>query len=107
LTTTMEFRVRSLTTSIVRVGTQPIVSLHQRSTAKRVIGMTETCKTSYAAEMHMAGSKIGTKSESALSRNNMMSGTMIIMVPSMTNLTDNVPLKEGAMQEESRPSPMT
>jgi hypothetical protein len=32
---------------------------------------------------------------SALSKNDEMRGTMTIMVPSMTNLTDSAPLKEG------------
>jgi hypothetical protein len=31
---------------------------------------------------------------------------MTIMVPSMTNLTDSTPLKEGATQEDSNPFPM-
>jgi hypothetical protein len=36
-----------------------------------------------------------------------MRGTMITMAPSMTNLTYNAPLKEVAMKEETKPSPMT
>jgi hypothetical protein len=47
------------------------------------------------------------KSETALSRNDMVRGTLIIMLPSMTNLTNNTPLKEGVIQEESKNSPMT
>jgi hypothetical protein len=31
---------------------------------------------------------------------------MIIMTPSMTNLTNNAPLKEDTMKEESKLSPM-
>jgi hypothetical protein len=34
-----------------------------------------------------------------LDKNDAMRGTMIIIVPSMTNLTNNAPLKEGAMKE--------
>jgi hypothetical protein len=34
-------------------------------------------------------------------------GTMTTMVPIMTNLTDSVPSKGGAMLEESRLFPMT
>jgi hypothetical protein len=41
----------------------------------------------------------------ALSKNDMMREIMTIMVPSMTNLTDSAPLKEGATQEESKPFP--
>jgi hypothetical protein len=62
-----------------------------------MIRITETCMTSSMAEMHAAGSKIGAKSNGALSRNNEMRGTMIIMVPSMTNLTDDAPLREEVM----------
>jgi hypothetical protein len=47
----------------------------------------------------MAGSKIGAKNETVPNRNNTMRGTMIIMTPSTTNLTDSAPLKEGAMEE--------
>jgi hypothetical protein len=57
--------------------------------------------------MHADGSKTGAKSKSALSRSDVMRGTMIIMVPSMTNLTDNAPLKEGIMQGGLKPFPMT
>jgi hypothetical protein len=39
---------------------------------------------------------------SVLSKNNAMRGTMTIMVPSTTNLTDSAPLKEGTTQEESK-----
>jgi hypothetical protein len=68
-------------------------------------GMTETCTTSSAVEMRTAGSKTGTKSESALSRSSAMRGTMIIMVASMNNVTDSAPLKEGVMQEECALAP--
>jgi hypothetical protein len=47
----------------------------------------------------MAGSKIGAKNETVPNRNNTMRGTMIIMTPSTTNITDSAPLKEGAMEE--------
>jgi hypothetical protein len=43
---------------------------------------------------------------SVLSKNDMMRGTMTIMVTSMTNLTGRAPLKEGTTQEESKPFPM-
>jgi hypothetical protein len=57
------------------------------------------------AEMHAAGLKTGTKSESAWNRNNTMRGTLIIMAHTMTNLTDSTPLKEGIIQKESKLSP--
>jgi hypothetical protein len=102
-----EYGVTSLTTGGVPTGTQPVASLHQRSTAEGVIGMTATCATSSAAQMRMAGSKFDAKSKSAWSRNDTTRGTMIIMVRTMTNLTDNTPLKEGIIQEESKLFPMT
>jgi hypothetical protein len=49
--------------------------------------------------MPVAGSKTGTKNETVPNRNNTTRGIMIIMTPSTTNLTDNAPLKEGAMEE--------
>jgi hypothetical protein len=45
--------------------------------------------------MHASGLKISSESESALNRNNAMTGTMIIVVLTMTILTGNAPLKEG------------
>jgi hypothetical protein len=71
------------------------------------IGMTEIYATSFTTEMHVARLKIGVRSASALNRSNVKKGTMTNMVPIMTNLTDSVLLKEGAMQEESRLFPMT
>jgi hypothetical protein len=65
--------------------------------------MTETCTTSSVAEMQAVGSTTGARSESALCWNDMMIGTMIMMVASMTNLIDNAPLREGVIQEESKP----
>jgi hypothetical protein len=62
---------------------------------------------SSAAEMHVTGLKFDTESESALNRNNTMRGTMITMVPTMTNLTGSAPLKKGITQEESKLSPTT
>jgi hypothetical protein len=44
-------------------------------------------------------------SVSALSKNDVMRGTMTIMVPSHTNLTGSAPLKEGATQEDSKTFP--
>jgi hypothetical protein len=58
---------------------------------------------SSTAKMPMVGSKTGIRSTSALNRSDVRSGAMTIMVPITTNLTDSALLKEGAMQEESRP----
>jgi hypothetical protein len=66
------------------------------------IRKTEICAMTSAIEMHTVGLTTGAKSMSTLSKNNKMRGTMTIMVPSMTNLTDSAPLKEGATQEESQ-----
>jgi hypothetical protein len=49
--------------------------------------------------MPVVGSKTDAKNETVVNRNNTMRGTMIIMTPSTTNLTDSAPLKEGAMEE--------
>jgi hypothetical protein len=63
-------------------------------------GMTEICVMSSTVEMHTAGLKTDVRSD-------VKRGTMITMVPIMTNLTGSVPLRKGAMQEESKPFPMT
>jgi hypothetical protein len=91
--------------SRVRVGTWPAVSLHRRNAAEGGIGMTKICTTSSVAEMHVIGFTTGTRSVSTLSKNDVMRGTMSIMVPSTTNVTNSAPLKEGATQEESKLSP--
>jgi hypothetical protein len=93
----MKHGVMSLTTGRVCVGTRLEVSLYQRNMAEGETGMTETCMTLSIAKMHVAGSKIGVRSVSALNRSNMNKGTMIIMVPITTNLTDSALLREGAM----------
>jgi hypothetical protein len=103
----VKYGVMSFTTGRVRVGTQTAASLHRRSMAKDVTGMTETCATSSAVEMHVAGSITGAKSLSAMSSNDMMRGTMIIMVLPMTNLTDSAPRMSGTTHKESRPFPTT
>jgi hypothetical protein len=92
--------VMSLTTNRVRAGTQLTLSLHRRNAAKGEIGMNEICAMSSAAKMHANGSKPSVRSD-------VKRGTMTTMVPIVTNLTDIVLLKEGAMQEESRTFPMT
>jgi hypothetical protein len=68
---------------------------------------TEICVTSSAAEMHTVGSKTSIRSVSASNRSSVKKGTMITIVPIMTNLSDSVLLKGGAMQEESKSFPMT
>jgi hypothetical protein len=103
----MKHKVMSLTTGRVHAGTQQAVSLHQRNAVEDETGMIETCVTSYVVEMHAARSKISVRSTSALKRSSVKKGTMISMVSIMTNLTDIILTKGGAMQEESRPFPMT
>jgi hypothetical protein len=68
-------------------------------------GETVTCMTSFTIEMPATELKTGGKNETAPNKNDMMRGTMISVAPSMTNLTDSAPLKEGAM--ESKPFPLT
>jgi hypothetical protein len=100
-----KYWVMSLTTDIVRAGTRLVVSLHWRNVAEGGIEMTEICAMSSAVEMHAFGLTTGAKSMSALSKIDMMRGTMTTMIPSMTNLTDSAPLKVGTTQEESKPFP--
>jgi hypothetical protein len=96
-----------MTTSKVRTGTQPAVSLHQRNAAEGKTGLTEICMMSSVAEMHVARSKTGVRSVSVLDRSGAKKGTMTTMVPIMTTLIDSVLPKEGIMQEESRRPPKT
>jgi hypothetical protein len=90
-----EIGVTKMTTDRVPMGTRTATSLHQRSTAKGVAETTVTCATSSAADMHKVRLRTGTESGSGSTMNSMMTRTMTIMVPSMTNLTDSTPQKEG------------
>jgi hypothetical protein len=103
----MKHRVTSLTTSRVRAGFQLAVSLHRRKAANGETGTIKTCVMPSRAKMHMAGSKTGVRSVSGMNRSNVKRGTMTTMVPITTNLTKSILPKEGAMQEQSRPFPMT
>jgi hypothetical protein len=94
--------VRILTTTRARAGTRPAAFLPRRSIAEDDTGMIGTGMTLFTTEMDMAKLKISAKSEIASNRNGATKGTMIITVPSMTNLTDSVPLKRDAMKKESR-----
>jgi hypothetical protein len=92
----------SLTTGRVSMGTTQIGSLHQRNTAEDETGMIEICVMSSAIEVHVAGLKIGVRSTSALNKSSVKKWTMITTVPILTNLTESVLPKRGAMQEQSR-----
>jgi hypothetical protein len=105
MTMTVEYGVTSLTTDRVHAWTRASISLHRRNAAEGGIRMTEICATSSAAEMHVIELTTGTRSMSALSKNDVMRGTMTIMIPSTTNLIDNASLKEGATLKESKPFP--
>jgi uncharacterized membrane protein len=61
--------------------------------------MTEICATSFTVEMHADGLKTSARSVSTLNRSNVKKGTITTTVPIMTNLTDSVLPKEGAMQD--------
>jgi hypothetical protein len=87
------------------VGTHPTTSLHWRSTVEGMVETTTTCATSSATGMHVARLKIGAECRSAL--NNVMKGTIIIMVPSTTNLNGSAPQKEGTFHEVSMLIPET
>jgi hypothetical protein len=98
-----EVRGHELDHRRVRMGIQPVVSLHQRSVTEGIIGMIEICAMSSVAEMH--ATRLTTDAMSASSKSDVMRGSMNIMAPSMTDLTDSAPLKEGATREESKPFP--
>jgi hypothetical protein len=93
MSTKTEIGLMSLTTYRVLMGTQQAASLHRRSMANGVGETIVTCTTSTATEKHATGLKISAESESAMNRNSTMIGIMITMVPTMTNLTGNTPLK--------------
>jgi hypothetical protein len=94
-----------LTTDRFRKRTWLAFSLHQWNVAAGEIGITMTCVMSSAAEMRKVGLRIDVKSTSALIRSHVKRGTMIIMVPIMTNLTNNALPWEDTMQEKSKPFP--
>jgi hypothetical protein len=85
MTKRTEKRVKMMTTGRVLVGTRPAASLHQWSAAEDAIEITVSYVMSSLAEMHAAGLKIGAEIVSV--KNSTMKGTMITMVPTMTNLT--------------------
>jgi hypothetical protein len=63
--------------------------------AKDETGMIDICAMSSVAEIHKTGSKTGVRSASASNKSSVKKGTMITMVPIMTNLTNSV-LPKGA-----------
>jgi hypothetical protein len=102
----MIFEVRILTTDRVREVTWLVVCQHQINVAEGKTGMTMTCMMSSATEMRAPRSKTGVKNETALNKSDATRGTMIIMAPSMSNLTDSALLMARIMKE-SKPFPMT
>jgi hypothetical protein len=93
-------KVKSLTTDRVHTGIQLAISLHRRNVAKGEIEMTMTCVMLSAAGMHVAELKNAAKNDAT-------KGIMITTYPSMTNLTNNAPRKEGTTKEELTHFPMT
>jgi hypothetical protein len=69
--------------------------------------MIVTHATLSTAGMHVAELKTTTENKIASSKNNTTKGVMITMNPSMTNLTDDAPQKEGTTKEELKPFPVT
>jgi hypothetical protein len=63
--------VAMTTTSSVLEVTRLVASLHWRSVAGRMAGITVTCAMTSAAEMHAAGSRTSAESGSVMSRNYM------------------------------------
>jgi hypothetical protein len=96
-----------MTTGRVLMGTQPAASLHHRSIAEDAIEATVTYATTSMVEMHTAGLKTGAEIESVKSKNNVIKGTMITMVLTMTNLTGSGHQKRDIFQEASRRTPET
>jgi hypothetical protein len=93
--------VMSLTTSRVHAGTRLTVSLHWRSTVEGQTVVTKICMASSVAMMHVTESKIGARNVNTLNKSDMKKGTMITMVPIMTNLTDSI-LPRGAQFRRSQ-----
>jgi hypothetical protein len=93
--------VMSLTTSRVHAGTRLTVSLHWRSTVEGETVVTKICMASSVAMMHVTESKIGARNVNTLNKSDMKKGTMITMVPIMTNLTDSI-LPRGAQCRRSQ-----
>jgi hypothetical protein len=93
----IECGVRTLTTAKARAGTRPAVSLHRRNAIEDETG---THVTLFTVEMNVIRLKTDAKSKTASNRNDTMRETIIIMVPSITSLTDNVPRKEDAINDE-------
>jgi hypothetical protein len=71
-------------------GTQLAALLHRRSAVMGMAETTVTCMMSSAAELHGAGLKTDAVIKSMMSGSSAMKGTMTIMAPTMTNLTDSV-----------------
>jgi hypothetical protein len=92
---TVKYGVMSLTTDRVHMGTRPAVSLHRRNATEGGIGISEICVAPSAAEMHAIELTTDTRRVSALSKNDVMRGTMPIMLPFMTNLTDSATHEES------------
>jgi hypothetical protein len=103
----MKHGVICLTTGRVLTGSQRAISLHRKNAAEDKTRMTKIFVTSSAAEMHVTGLKTGARSTSILNRSSIKKGTMTTTVHILTNLTDSVLSKGGAMQKESRHFPTT
>jgi hypothetical protein len=91
-----------VTTENVFMETRPAASLHVRSAADDIARTTVTYTTSSAPEMHTAKLKAGAENGSVRSKNNMMKGTMTIMVLPTINLTKSGHQKQDTSQEASR-----
>jgi hypothetical protein len=76
-----------MTTGKVLMGTRPTASLRWRSATEDATEMTVTYVTSSAAEIHMAGSRTNTETESMTRSSDVTKGTMTIMVPITTSPT--------------------
>jgi hypothetical protein len=96
-----------LTTTIVPMGTRPVASFHWRSAIEGMAETTATFMTSSTVEMHVPGLKTGVEIRSVMSKSSAMKGTMTITARTMTNLIDNILLKEVTSQEVPRLIPET
>jgi hypothetical protein len=100
-------RVMMITSKKVFMGTQPVASLHWRSTAKDTTETIVTYTMSSAAEMHTTKLKAGAKIGSVKSKNNALKGTMITTILITTNLTGSGCCMRDTSQEASRHTPET
>jgi hypothetical protein len=95
----------TVTTGRVLVGTRPVASLHTRSMTEDIAETTAIYMASSVPEMHVAKLKADVEIGRVKNKNSARKGTMIIMVLTMTDLTESGHQKRDTSQEASRHTP--